>query len=105
MPWTRRELEILALIWDGHDYESIGHQLGIRRDEVRSHLFRMRAKAGAHSMTQLAMTSFKELHEWRRKSKAGLAAETAPGCYGCRYGLVGHFGNCDGKTAKAEKED
>lgn len=102
-PYTRRETEILALLWEGHDAESVGHQTGLKMNGVRSALFRMRAKAGVHTMAALAVASFKEFHHWSPKSAAVLAAETKPGCYGCRYNLAGHFGNCDTLQKKEEE--
>lgn len=36
-PLTKREVEVLALLAEGHNNESVGHQLGISENTVKRH--------------------------------------------------------------------
>ena len=45
-PLSPRENQIIALVIEGHNNESIGHQLGITYNTVRVHLSRIYEKKG-----------------------------------------------------------
>jgi DNA-binding NarL/FixJ family response regulator len=50
-----RELEILAMIADGHSNTEIGDELGIGESTVETHVARLRQRYGLSTRTQLAL--------------------------------------------------
>jgi DNA-binding NarL/FixJ family response regulator len=61
-PPTPRELEVIELVLDGHNNESINHQLGISTETVKSHLVNIFCKLTVTSRTELAVTVLRRRH-------------------------------------------
>jgi DNA-binding NarL/FixJ family response regulator len=51
-PLTRRELDVLALIADGHSHQEVGRQLGIGAETVRTHMKKACVRLNASTRTQ-----------------------------------------------------
>ena len=51
---TARELEVLALVAEGLDNQSIGRRLGVSRSTVKHHLEAIYAKLGVHGRMEAA---------------------------------------------------
>ena len=56
---TPRELEVLALLADGHDQQQISTELGISPKTVATHIQHLLVKFGAHSRAQLVAQAYK----------------------------------------------
>jgi len=61
-PPSTRELEVIDLICEGHNNESIAHQLDISEETVKRHLSNIFAKLNVGSRTELAVTTLKARH-------------------------------------------
>jgi DNA-binding NarL/FixJ family response regulator len=59
---TPREREVLELLLDGHNDESISNQLGITLDTVKRHTHKLYRKHGVNSRLELAVTVLKHRH-------------------------------------------
>ena len=57
---TAKEMEVAELISQGHNDESIGHQLDITRDTVRRHMSHIFDKLGFRSRLELALWFLKQ---------------------------------------------
>lgn len=62
LPPTPRELEVVDLICEGHDNESIGHQLDISEETVKRHLSTLFDKLEVRSRLELAVKMLKRRH-------------------------------------------
>jgi DNA-binding NarL/FixJ family response regulator len=61
-PVTPRELEVIELVCEGHDNESISHQLDISEETVKRHLSTIFDKLEVRSRLELAVKVLKRRH-------------------------------------------
>jgi DNA-binding NarL/FixJ family response regulator len=59
---TPRQREVLELLLDGHNDESISNQLGIALETVKRHSHMLYRKHGVSSRLELAVTVLKQRH-------------------------------------------
>jgi DNA-binding NarL/FixJ family response regulator len=68
MMLTRRERQIVELLWEGHGNESIASQLDCSLETVKKHVSNIRTKTATNNRLDMAMKTFKEAHTYERKS-------------------------------------
>jgi DNA-binding NarL/FixJ family response regulator len=61
-PLTAREDEVVDLLCDGHNNESIANQLGISEETIKVHLNHSFVKLQVNSRLELAITVLKQRH-------------------------------------------
>jgi DNA-binding NarL/FixJ family response regulator len=59
---TDRENEVIDLVCEGHNNESIGHQLGIGVETVKRHLYNAFLKLNIYSRTELVIAVLNARH-------------------------------------------
>lgn len=66
-PLSLREMEVLQLISEGHNNESIANQLNIARETVKRHIANTMKKQGCGSRLELAVNYLKAQFSEERK--------------------------------------
>jgi DNA-binding NarL/FixJ family response regulator len=56
---SARELEVLALVAQGHANKAVGHQLAIKEETVKAHMSAILAKLGARDRTHAATIAYR----------------------------------------------
>lgn len=59
---TKREQEVIELLLEGHNNESISYRLGIKPITAREHVYRIFIKHGVNTRLDFAVTILKQRH-------------------------------------------
>ena len=58
--FTDREWEVIRLMAEGHNYESLSNQLGIKHDSVKAHYVNISRKLHVNSMREIVVWFYRE---------------------------------------------